>query len=106
MGNTAVTRRSFLETSAGIVAALAATGFAGKAQPNSGPKTAGVVYGRVGSRGIAAGTASTPTLGEVILLDGTKVEAAHDCGRHIVAGKSVLLAADASGRWSVLYAEF
>jgi hypothetical protein len=106
MGNTAGTRRWFLETTAGIVAALAATGFAGNAQPNSGPKTAGVVYGRVGSRGIAAGTASTPTLGEVILLDGTKVEAAHDCGRHIVTGKSVLLASDASGRWSVLYAEF
>jgi hypothetical protein len=56
MGNTAVTCRSFLEISAGIVAALAATGFAVKAQPNSRPETAGVVYGRVGKMGIAAGT--------------------------------------------------
>jgi hypothetical protein len=101
----AVTRRSFLETSAGLLATFTAAGMHSAAHAKSPLKTAGAVYGRVGKRGISAGTSAAPSLGEVILLDGTVVKATHGSGQHIIAGKSVLLAADASGGWSVVYAE-
>jgi hypothetical protein len=105
MDLTALTRRSFLGTSAGIAAAVAVSTTPPIVQANSVRRFAGAVYGRVGSNGISPGTSAAPSRGEVVLLDGTALEAAHANGRRILAGKSVLLSPDESGEWSVLYAE-
>jgi hypothetical protein len=105
MDFTAVTRRSFLGTSAGIVATIAASAVTHGAQANAPRASAGAVYGRVGPKGIAPGMLSAPSRGEVILIDGTALEASHAAGQQILAGKSVLLSPDECGGWSVLYAE-
>ncbi len=59
-----------------------------------------------GRRGIPPGTASAPSRGEVILLDGRALEVSLGTSRGIGAGRSVLLSSDGSGGWSILYAEF
>ena len=66
---------------------------------------AGTVYGRVGSAGIPSGTSFAPSRAEVILLDGTSLQASHVSG-HIRPNRSVLLSPAPQGGWSVLYAEF
>ena len=98
-----VTRRTFLIASAGIVAAHvgAADSFSGRADAPA----AGTVYGHVGPAGIPAGTSIAPSRAEVILLDGTSLQASHVSG-HIRPNRSVLLSPDPQGGWSVLYAEF
>jgi hypothetical protein len=101
-----ITRRSFLGTSAGIVASIAGCAVPHVARAQSLSRAPGAVYGRAGINGISPGTSSAPSRGEVILLDGTALEAAHAAGGCIQAGKSVLLSSDESGGWSVLYAEF
>jgi hypothetical protein len=105
MDFTAITRRSFLVTSAGIVATIAACAVTHGAHANALRASTGSVYGRVGTKGIAPGTLSAPSRGEVILIDGTALEASHAAGQHILAGKSVLLSPDENGGCSVLYAE-
>jgi hypothetical protein len=97
-----VTRRTFLIASAGIVAA-----HAGAAESLSGQAEApptGTVYGRVGSAGMPSGTSFAPSRAEVILLDGTSLQASH-VGGLIRANSSVLLSPAPQGGWSVLYAE-
>jgi hypothetical protein len=106
MKDATVTRRSFLGTSAGLVTALAASAAPHTTRANAILELPGAVYGRAGSKGIAAGTGSAPSRGEVNLLDGTRIEVAHAGGQHILAGKSVLLSPDENSEWSVLYAEF
>jgi hypothetical protein len=106
MDFTAVTRRSFLAASAGIVATFAAIAVPDVVQANSVSEAAGTVYGRAGRQGISPGTSSAPVRGEVILLDGTALEASHVGSQCIRPGKSVLLSLDGSRGWSVLYAEF
>jgi hypothetical protein len=103
---TAVTRRAFLATSAGAVATLAVADCPGAVPADSRPEPAGVVYGRAGRRGIPPGTASAPSRGEVILLDGRVLEVSLGTSRGIGAGRSVLLSSDGTGGWSILYAEF
>jgi hypothetical protein len=105
MDLTALTRRSFLGTAAGIAATVAVSTIPPILQANSVRRFAGAVYGRVGRNGISPGTSDAPSRGEVILLDGTALAAAHANGRRILAGTSVLLSPDESGEWSVLYAE-
>ena len=98
-----VTRRTFLVASAAIVAAPA-----GSAVPRSMQAKAtcyGAVYGRVGAAGILSGTSFAPSRGEVILLDGTLLQASH-VSSDIHPNRSVLLSANPNGEWSVLYAEF
>ena len=107
MNSDAVTRRSFLATSAGIVATLAVAAVPrGLLRADSRLDPAGVVYGRAGRRGIPAGTSTDPSRGEVILLDETVIEASHVNRLDILPGRSVLLSPDGSGGWSILYAEF
>ncbi len=102
-----VTRRAFLTTSAGAVAALAVSAVPVAARAGSQPAPSGVVYGRAGRRGIPPGTASSPSRGEVVLLDGRVLEVCHTTGRGIGEGRSVLLSrADERSGWSILYAEF
>jgi hypothetical protein len=103
---TAVTRRAFLAMSAGAVATLAVADCPGAVPADARSAPAGVVYGRAGRRGISPGTASAPSRGEVILLDGRVLEASHGTSRGIGAGRSVLLSPDENGGWSILYAEF
>ncbi len=98
-----VNRRTFLIASAGIVAAH--TGAAGSLFGPANAPPAGIVYGRVGSAGIASGTSFAPSRAEVILLDGTSLQASH-ISMDIGPGRSVLLSPDPHGEWSVLYAEF
>jgi hypothetical protein len=100
-----VTRRSFLELSVGIVATLTASAFPSDARSRSQSETTGVLYGRTGTTGIAPGTPSAPSRGDVVLLDGSVVEAANAASQLILAGKSVLISADGCGGWTVLYAE-
>ena len=95
-----MTRRTFFAASASTIAALAGTSVAHSPTAPSGP-----VYGRTGPRGIAPGTASRPSRGEVALLDGRVIEALHVTSRGIGARKSVFLVPEAGGAWSVLYAE-
>jgi hypothetical protein len=102
----AMTRRDFLTTSAGAVATLAVAAGLGVALADSRPMPTGVVYGRLGRQGIRPGTASAPSRGKVILLDGSVLEASYVTRQGIGAGKSVLLSPDESGGWSILYAEF
>lgn len=106
MNPTALTRRSFLGTSTGIVAILAGAAVPGAERANPSPEPAGVVYGRAGERGIPAGADIGRSRGEVILLDGRVLEASHVAGRPILPGRGVLLSPDGSGGWSVLYAEY
>ncbi len=101
---TAVTRRAFLAATTGSIAVLAA-GTSGAAGTDSPAVPSGPVYGRVGRRGLSPGTASAPSRGDVILLDGRVLEASHVTGRGIRPGASVLLAPGAGGGWSILYAE-
>jgi hypothetical protein len=106
MKDAAVTRRSFLGTSAGLVTALGASAARHTAKANAILELPGAVYGRAGTKGIAAGTCFAPSRDEVILHDGTRIEVAHVGGQQILAGKSVLLSPDENREWSVLYAEF
>jgi hypothetical protein len=97
-----MTRRAFLIGSAEVM-----TAFGGATIAISGRgKTprAGAVYGRAGRKGIRAGTSSTPSQADVVLLDGTSLQAAHISG-HIQPNRSVLLSPDMQGGWTVLYAE-
>jgi hypothetical protein len=105
MHTTKVTRRSFLTTSAGVVAALAASAGFRSGKPNSQCEAAGALYGQVGRKAIAPGTAAIPSFGKIILLDGTILKAAHGGGQWIRPGNSVVLSPDASGDWSILYVE-
>jgi hypothetical protein len=98
-----VTRRTFLIASAGIVAAHA--GAANSLSGQAEAPAAGTLYGRVGSAGIPSGTSFVPSRAEVILLDGTSLEASHVSGQ-IRPHRSVLLSPAPQGGWSVLYAEF
>jgi hypothetical protein len=98
-----VTRRNFLIASAAIAAAHA--GAAGSLSGQGKATPSGTVYGRVGSAGIPACTSFAPSLAEVILLDGTSLQASH-VSSHLRPNRSVLLAPDSHGGWSVLYAEF
>ena len=100
-----VTRRAFLASSASAVAALAVAAGPSVARVAPRPQPSGPVYGRTGSRGFAPGTASSPSRGEVILLDGRVIEASHVTSRGIGAGKSVFLVPDGDEGWSILYAE-
>jgi hypothetical protein len=97
-----VTRRVFLIASAGVVTAYGGATTAISAHGKT--PCAGAVYGRTGKKGIPAGTSSAPSQAEVVLLDGTLLQAAHTSG-HIRPNRSVLLSPDALGGWSVLYAE-
>jgi hypothetical protein len=101
----AVTRRTFIAASAGAFAALAA-GTPRAADLDARPAPTGPVYGRAGGRGIPPGTASAPSRGEVVLLDGRVLEVSHVTGRGIRPGGSVWLAPDGDEGWSILYAEF
>lgn len=105
MMSTAVTRRAFLATSTGAVTTAALAARLEAIQEDSRPAPDGVVYGRVGRRGISPGTASHRSRGEVVLLDGRVLEVTHVTSQGIAAGKSVLLSPDGSGGWSILYAE-
>jgi hypothetical protein len=98
-----VTRREFLVTSAGMAAACAGSAVSLSGQVKM--PSAGAVYGRTGKGGISAGTSVTPSQGEVFLVDGTSLKAAH-MSEPIRAGRSVLLSPDTGGGWTVLYAEF
>jgi hypothetical protein len=100
------TRRAFLATSAGAFATIAVAAIPEAAHADSGPAPTGVVYGRAGRKGIPSGTASEPSRGEVVLLDGRVLEASNDASQRIGAGKSVLLSQDISGIWTILYAQF
>jgi hypothetical protein len=100
-----LTRRSFLEASAGIFATVASATVAGAARAKGPLITSGAIYGRVGQSGISAGTAAAPSTGDVMLLDGTMLKANHGSGQPISPGKSVVLAADENGGWSVIYAQ-
>jgi hypothetical protein len=97
-----VTRRTFLIASAGIVAAHAGAAESLSGQAEAAPT--GTVYGRVGSAGIPSGTSFAPSRAEVILLDGTSLQASH-VGGLIRPNRSVLLSPAPQGGWSVLYAE-
>ena len=101
--NAPATRRAFLASSASAVAAVAAGPSAARVAPR--PQLSGPVYGRTGSRGFAPGAASSPSRGEVIILDGRVLEASHVTSRGIGAGKSVFLVPDGDEGWSILYAE-
>ena len=83
---TAVTRRAFLAASAGAVVTLAVADCPGAVPADSRPEPAGVVYGRAGRRGIPPGTASAPSRGEVILLDGRVLEVSLGTSRGIRRG--------------------
>ena len=98
-----VNRRTFLITSAAIMAAHIAAAYSFSRQAEAPPP--GTVYGRVGSAGIPSGTSLAPSRAEIILLDGTSLEASH-VSRGVGPTRSVLLSPDAHGGWSVLYAEF
>jgi hypothetical protein len=98
-----VTRRVFLIASAGVLAAYGGATTAISAHGKT--PCAGAVYGRTGKKGIPAGTSSTPSKAEVVLLDGTSLQAAHVSGA-IRPDRSVLLSPDPRGGWAVLYAEF
>ncbi len=100
-----VTRRSFLEVSAGVIATLAASVPHSVAQTDSHNGTSGVVYGRVGRKGIAPASHSASSWGNVVLLDGSVLKAENASDQLIGAGKSVLLTIDEHGGWSILYAE-
>ena len=102
---TPVTRRAFLAGSATAVAALAIAGNPATARVPLVPEPPGPVYGRTGSKGIAPGTTSAPSKGDVILLDGRVLKVSHVTSPGIGAGKSVFLAPKGGGRWSILYAE-
>jgi len=103
---TAVTRRAFLATSAGALATLSVAACPKAVQAATRFAPTGAVYGRAGREGIPPGTASAPSRGEVILLDGRVLEASHDTSQRIRAGGSVLLSPDGRGGWTILYAEF
>lgn len=102
----AITRRDFLASSAGSLAAVAVAARPGLARDETSPLPAGPVYGRVGKRGIPPGTAEAPSRGDVILLDGRVLVASHETRQGIRPGRSVLLAPDGPGRWTILYAQF
>ncbi len=97
-----LTRRAFLAASA---ATAAASCLAPSLASDRGPEPLGPVAGRTGPRGIAAGSAGRPSLGAVTLLDGRVMEVSHRTAWRIRPGKSVLIAPEPDGTWSVLYAE-
>lgn len=99
-----VTRRAFLATSAGAIAA-AATLRAASAPATSPPGPLGPVAGRTGACGLAPGSPSDPSRGAVTLLDGRTLVASHSTRWPIGPGKAVLIAPEPDGTWSVLYAE-
>ncbi len=98
-----VTRRAFLVSSAEAAALVVASSVVSVADVR--PEPLGPVYGRAGASGLAPGTSSSPSLGRVDLLDGRRLEVAHETRWRIAPGKGVLVAPDGRGGWSVLYAE-
>jgi hypothetical protein len=101
---THVTRRDFLTISTRAIAALAIVSpLKNPAMSRSVPT--GPVYGRTGPKGIAGGTITAPSRGQVILLDGRMIVVSHVSARGIEAGRSVFLSPEEGGRWSILYAE-
>ncbi len=100
-----LTRRGFLAASASTVAALGVAGRA-VARIDRAAAPSGPVYGLVEAPGIGPATAHRPSRGRVTLLDGRVLEATHVASRGIGAGKSVFLAHEAGGAWSILYAEY
>lgn len=105
MDSTAVSRRAFLGSSAGLALGLSLAGPA----PSRGAThhhRSGVLYGTAGRRGIPPAGAAGPARGDVLLLDGTTIAARHGSRHPIAPGKGVLLSPDGDGEWSVLYAEF
>ncbi len=98
-----LTRRAFLSASAIALAALGAGPRVARPAPR--PEPSGPIYGRTGSMGFAPGTASVPSRGEVILLDGRVLEASLVSSRGIGARKSVFLVPEGDAGWSILYAE-
>ena len=106
MMSTAFTRRTFLAASAGAVTSLVVTTRPEAVEADARPSPTGTVHGRAGRKGIPPGTASAPSQGEVILLDGRVLVASHVTSQGINAGRSVLLSPDEIGGWSILYAEF
>ena len=51
------------------------------------------------------GKAWASSWGDVVLLDGSVLKAANVSDQFVGAGKSVLIASDQRGGWSILYAE-
>ncbi len=101
-----VNRRKFLATTSGAVAAFAAfSSGAASARVDRTPMPTGPVAGRTDERGIAPGTARDPSRGQVVLLDGRVIDVTHPGGIGIAPGRSVLIAPEADGSWSILYAE-
>jgi hypothetical protein len=101
-----ITRRTFLATSSAMAASLVIAGGSAFAKSAAHPMASGVRSGRVGPRGIPAGTALASSVGEIVLEDGSVVEASLTTSPGLHAGRSVLLAPDEQGGWSILYAEF
>ena len=99
-----VTRRAFLIASA-TAAATTCGGSAIAWSAEAKLPSAGALYGRTGENGMARGTPAMPSQGEVVLGDGTSLEAAHISGP-IRPDRGVLLSPDPRGGWCVLYAEF
>ena len=97
------TRRAFLASSA--IAIAAASLRASAAPATSHPEPLGPVAGRTGPLGLAPGTSTGPSRGVVTLLDGRTLVASHSTRWPIGPGKSVLIAPEPDGTWSVLYAE-
>ncbi len=101
--NVSITRRVFLASSAGAIAALAIVPAAALADDRPEPR--GPVYGRTGPGGISPGSSDGPSRGPVTLLDGRTIEASHVTGWRIGAAKGVFLGPNPKGGWSILYAE-
>ncbi len=99
-----ITRRRFLGTSAAAAASIAVVSRT-DARPETSPAPSGPIYGLINSRGIKPGTASAPSRGGAVLLDGRMVEISHVARRGIAPGKSVLLSPEPGSGFSILYAE-
>jgi hypothetical protein len=99
----AMTRRAFLVATSSALAAASLNPTT--EQGGSQPLPSGPVYGRVGGRGLDPGAVDRPALGEVATLDGRALVVRYASGQRLAPGKSVWLAPEADGVFSVLYAE-
>lgn len=103
--NPSVTRRTFLATSAGAVAACSALQTVSASAATRRDEQLGTVFGVTDRRGLKPGTATNPGGGRVILSDGSALTATHPSCWKVDPGKAVLVSPGADGRWTVVYAE-
>jgi len=100
-----LTRRAFLASSAGALAVVPVLTALAADRPPHRAEPHGPVPARTGPEGLAPGSPTDPSRGEVVLLDGRTLVTTHTTHWRIGPGRSVLIAPEPDGTWSLLYAE-